>query len=508
MGLVVKRFNVSVLALVASLVVLSAESALVETAQGSFRGERDKGISRFKGLPYARPPLGELRWQAPQPPDKHEGVRPALAYGAACMQPSSARFSPEAMSEDCLSLNVWTADTAAKHKPVMVWIHGGGFRSGSGQVPGEVFATRGAVFVSLNYRLGPLGFLSHPALGNSPANFALLDIQAALAWVQDNIAAFGGDPKQVTVFGVSAGGMAVNMLMSSPTSKGLFQRAIAQSGYGTWPLPRAVAAGDRAPLGLTLQAPESAETLGQAIIAKAGDGKSAQTRDYLYGLLASDLVAALDGFQLPIVDGLTLLEEPGILFQRGEQLAVPYLSGGNSFEGSVMAAAGFTPASFSQVLGEQQAQARHLYRNTGDALWLQRLFGDYRYLLSARVLAASMQKVQQPAWLYYIDYVPGAAEGHPGAFHASDSLYLFYGSRSKDSRARSVSAELRDYWLRFAQTGNPNGVGLLDWPEYAASSRTWLQYSAAGTSAVPGLMNAKLRFLEAQYTARIASGSQ
>ena len=190
------------------------------TQAGVFQGVLKNGVYAFRGIPYAEAPVGPRRWQPPKPSTQDSGIRGATDFGPVCPQVGTE----EPMQEDCLSLNVWTPGLDDGARPVMVWIHGGGFRAGSGNVPGELFATQGVAFVSINYRLGPLGFFAHPALGGKAANFGLLDMVLALEWVRDNIAAFGGDPGKVTIFGLSAGGMAVSLLLASDAAEGLFPR--------------------------------------------------------------------------------------------------------------------------------------------------------------------------------------------------------------------------------------------------------------------------------------------
>ena len=209
----------------------STRRAQVKTTEGWIQGLVANDMAQFLGIPYAQPPVGELRWQPPLPANKRDKVLTAHAFGPRCVQ-RTAGDNPPVVSEDCLTLNVWSSDVGAEKQPVMFYVHGGGFRNGSGEVPGQVLAKHGVVVVSLNYRLGPIGFFAHPALESKSASFGLLDMAAALRWVQNNIQSFGGDPDNVTIFGVSAGGMAVNTLMVSPAAQGLFHKAIAQSGYG------------------------------------------------------------------------------------------------------------------------------------------------------------------------------------------------------------------------------------------------------------------------------------
>ncbi|MCE2558303.1 MAG: carboxylesterase family protein [Acidobacteria bacterium] len=312
---------------------------LVQTAAGPVQGFAPEGgddIAAFLGIPFAQAPDGELRWRPPQPADAWEEPLLANEYRPIC--PQGRAQLPQ--SEDCLYLNVWTPIDRAGNEPlpVMVWIHGGGFRAGNsrlGEAPetgrGAGLARRDVVVVSIQYRLGALGFFAHPALaaeaavsGEPEGSHGVLDMIAALEWVQRNATAFGGDPDRVTIFGVSAGGMAVNTLMSTPESAGLFHRAISESGYGTWRLPHL----SEARWGLP-----SARDQGAAVIAEAGfDLGDEPSADDLRALPFEDLNNLGTGFWVPIT-GTVLPDEPGIVFARGEQHDVPYITGGNSFEG-------------------------------------------------------------------------------------------------------------------------------------------------------------------------------
>ena len=224
---------------------------------------------------------------------------------------------------------------------------------------GELFAARGVVFVSINYRLGPLGFFAHPAIGSRVANYGLQDMILALEWVRENIAAFGDDPDRVTIFGLSAGGMAASLLLVSEAAAGLFQGAIAQSGYGTWALPRTANAPAPAPLGMDLNRAASAESLALELIERVSP--DADTADGLRALDAMALMEAVEGFHLPVVDGVTLREEPGILFLAGLQHDVPVITGGTSFDGSVMPYSGISVDAYERIWGEDYPAARHLY---------------------------------------------------------------------------------------------------------------------------------------------------
>ena len=473
---------------------------VVATQQGSFEGALENGVYGFKGIPYAEAPLGPLRWRPPLPAPAHSGVRKALAFGPVC--PQSEVSGPA--DEDCLSLNVWSPGLDAAARPVMVWIHGGGFRAGSGIVPGEQFAAQGVTFVSLNYRLGPLGFFSHPALGGEAANFGLMDMVLALEWIRDNIAAFGGDPQRVTVFGISAGGMAVSLLLVSDAAKGLFHGAIAQSGYGSWALPRTGNAPEPAPLGMGLESAPSAEALAQQLIERVKPSTH-QARE-LRELDAMSLMEAVQGFHLPVVDGVTVREEPGILFLAGRHHDVPVITGGASFEGSVMPYSGISREQYKRDWGDQFDAARLLYRQDFErdpGRGMERMFGDNRYLLAARVLATGMHGKASPAWLYYLDApVVDPMNDSPGAPHGYDGRLLFQASEIADAGRRSLAHRLTGYWLDFVRTGDPNGGSRLHWPANRSEQDNWLVFGIED-EARRGVIRKRLDFLEARYRQRI-----
>ena len=485
----------------------TAAAAVVDTEQGQFRGvDADWGWT-FLGLPYAHPPLGDLRWRSPQPAAAHEGVQAASDYGPACPQPHFGQLAVAATSDDCLTLNVWTPGLDDGKRPVMVWIHGGGFRAGSGRIAGEVLAARNLVVVSFNYRLGPLGFFSHEALDSREANFGLLDMVLALRWVQANIGQFGGDPGNVTIFGVSAGGMAVSLLMVSPQAEGLFHRAIVQSGYGTWALPRTRHAPSAKVRSMTLAAPASAEDIARHWVAKAGGEPGAPvTAERLRGLDGMALAEVVQGFVLPLVDGVTLPEEPGLLFARGRQQDVPLLVGGNSNEGSVMPASGISTAAFADYHRDGAGMLESLYADdfkSGRDAALARMFGDNRYLLAARMAAAGMGQVQSPAWLYYLDFVPAERHGEwLGTPHGYDAAILFAGAQSQDPAERALASRMQALWVQFARTGDPNGEGEPAWPPYDRRTDQWMVLSGQDR-AEAGVIADKLDFLESHYRRRV-----
>jgi para-nitrobenzyl esterase len=333
----------------------------------------------FKGIPYAAPPVGELRWRAPQPVALWQGVRKADEFSAICMQ-AAAPGSTANMSEDCLYLNVFTAaQRAGEKRPVMVWLHPGGYNSGSGSQPaydGERFASKGVVIVTINYRLGALGFFSHPQLtqeggGRWAANQAFLDQTAALQWVQRNIAAFGGDPRKVTVFGNSAGGTSISNLVASPTTRGLFVRAISQSG--AW-------------LGLSI-APVRTLADAEAVGVKAAETLQAQSLADLRAKPAADILRGARGAG-PVIDGVFYPTDPAQIYAQGKQNKVAILAGSNKDEGTFFlqptTAAAWTER-VQQRFGDRTADYLKLYPATSDEVATQSQYDAFRDELGWRL---------------------------------------------------------------------------------------------------------------------------
>lgn len=537
-------------------------TAIRNTQAGSLVGEhipaRDDlglpGIDIYRGIPYAAPPVGAQRWRPPQDPEPWQGVREAIAFGANCPQPqrtnaanqAASNDSPPAIDEDCLTLNIWTTSDRSgqrpnptiveESRPVLVWIHGGGFRIGSGSAPaldGSRFVADGAVLVTINYRLGALGFLAHPELlaEHSAANFGLLDMRHALVWVKNNIGEFGGDNNNVTIIGESAGGMAVQLLMAR--KQVTFQQAISMSGYGTWPLPRVpnlIPEGQTSalanPYGNRAKAPiVNAVTLGEAIIARArmaaaelssfgqlqtsldDSSGEATSKINLRDLPVASLIDAVDSLHLPIVDGSSLADEPAVVFAQGAQAQVPFLAGGNSYDGAVMAMANLDPAVFFAGWGKWQSDLRELYAqdfSVSDELGASRLFGDGRYLLASRRLARSMSTVNQPGFLYYYDWIPEQyQETWPGAPHASEIRSLFAAPTldPPPEASRKVGQGLRHLFLEFARLRKPAGS---DWPAYTDTNHSWFTIRRDGSMGVEtATLDAKLNFLEQRYEERL-----
>lgn len=458
---------VALLPLTAATDTVRVESGLLSGAAGS-----NPEVRVFKGIPFAAPPVRDLRWRAPKPPLKWDGVRAADKFSAICMQTpypegSLYRNAPQPVSEDCLYLNVWTAAKSAKEKrPVMVWIHGGALTRGSGSTPtydGEALAGKGVVLVTINYRLGVFGFLAHPELTkesdrNSSGNYGFLDQIAALEWVQKNIAAFGGDPKRVTIFGESAGSWSVNVLMATPLAKGLFQRVIGESGANFNVLPKLA---DAEQNGVKLAHSMGADSLA-ALRAKSAD----------------ELVKAPGAYR-GNVDGWLLPQDVYTIFAQGKQNDVPLLLGSNADEGTAFVAGEIKADSFRE-------QAKRRYGDQADAyLKLYPAATDDQAKASAtasmrdqtfgwemRTWARMQSKTgKSKVFLYYFSRVPpGPNSARYGAYHASEISYVFH-NLSKSNRPwtetdRKLSDIMSSYWVNFATTGDPNGKGLPKWPVY------------------------------------------
>ena len=467
--------------------VLAAPSAAQDAppsarvAGGELRGAVADGVAAFKGIPYAGAPVGLLRWRAPQPPAPWTGGRDATAFRADCVHepdPGDAAPSMAPLSEDCLHLNVWRP-AAPGTLPVLVWIHGGGYMQG-GSSPalydGSALAREGLVVVSLNYRLGRLGFFSHPALlrakEGETGNFALMDQLAALRWVQANILAFGGDPAQVTVMGESAGGDAVAHLMTSPRGAGLFGRAVMLSGGGRGPLLG----------GLPLDAdPGTPSALGVGRVFAEAHGIAGGGPEALAALRALPAAAINRGLNIssqganrrlpqtyamgPIFDGTIVVGTPGQVLHAGGA-RVPLLIGTTGADISLMTLDADPFSSF----GPDRAQARAAYAAAGDVPLA--IGADFTMQEPARFAAREVTRAGLPAWLYRFDYVAVSERAStPGALHATELAYLFGTLPARYPGAvspwdQAASTLFRQAVARFARSGDPNGPGLPAWPRH------------------------------------------
>ena len=485
-------------------------SVPLSIAQGALAGTQEDGIDIFKDIPFAAPPVGSLRWRAPQPAAGWQGVRAADTFGDICPQTRYGSYTPLSQSEDCLSLNVWTPDVHAK-LPVMVWIYGGAFVTGGSANPiynGIDLAKHGVVVVTLNYRLGWLGFFDHPALADDApneahGNYGLMDQIAALEWVKKNIAAFGGDPGNVTIFGESAGGMSVNDLMASNAARGLFNKAISESGLGLTATPTAQAATDAAKkFGARHDAP--------------GDGAVGLAK--LRALSVAEILAdqaKLPDVQIvsPMIDGEILAEEPGVVFAQGRMAHVPYLAGSNSNESTLMTYLHMSSEDMLRPLGDQVEAVRKIYETNGaltdDELGRQ-IFGDALFASGAQGLSDFIAKDGEPAYVYQFAYVAESLRATvPGVGHGGEIPYVF-GLRGVNpalaSRAtaadRAVIAQTQAYWTNFAKTGDPNGPGLPPWTTTSASMPKTLLVSDDGTKTVDGFRRDQLVLSYAAWTKR------
>lgn len=447
----------------------AAPTAVIDS--GPVVGVTSRGVEAFKGIPYALPPIGGRRWRPPAAIGRWTGVRDATRYGPACAQPSDrkeawAQVGPT--GEDCLYLNVWRPAKAGRY-PVMVFVHGGGFTYGSAGVPlydGANLARRGVVVVTFNYRLGRLGFFAHPALTREApdgpiGNYGIMDQIAALRWVRRNAAAFGGDARNVTLFGESAGAGSVQILMATPDARGLFAKAVSQSGSG----------------GSVLPSLHDVEALGAGITEAAG----------MRGATAAQLraipVERLLGRSFPFIDGRVVTMSPGNAFARGRTVAIPLLVGANSNEASLAAN---TEALARTALGDGFDRYARDYAaaRPGAAVQAARvnLVEDALSVLPSVSVAAMHAANGGPAWSYYFDQVPSNQRaGSPGTQHGGELEYLFgnpYDGSVWDDHDRSVSRAMGDYWVRFARTGDPNGRGTPVWPQVGRGSPRFLRLAS------------------------------
>ncbi len=502
----------AVLFILASMFTLNASvfAALLDpvtTDAGKISGVAGSSpeVRVYKGVPYAAPPVGELRWRAPQPVSHWEGVRQADHFGPKCMQAQSGMSPagpPSQMSEDCLYLNIWTAAKSAQEKrPVMVWSHGGGYTMGSGDSPqfdGESLAKKGVVLVTYNYRLGIFGFFSHPELSkesgkNASGNYALMDLAAALRWVRTNISSFGGDPNRVTIFGVSAGAGLVANLVGSPEGKGLFQRAIAQSGSWT---------------GISIGRPN---TLSQAEAAgmKTAEALGAKSLSELRGKSADELIKNGRGGG-PIVDGWFIPTELSGIYAQGKQNDVDILVGSNQDEGTFFSRPGGSSADAfikqsRQRFGALADTFLKLYPAGSDpeaaASQLASFRDELAWLMRKWAQTQSMRG-KGKAYLYYFTHVPPAAPGAPsrGATHGAETSYVFQNSGSNwTDLDRQVADALSSYWANFAANGDPNGKGLPVWPAIKkAGDRVMVLGDKIEVGPVPD--KARLDFFEEYYS--------
>ena len=454
----------------------AAGPEMISVDGGQIAGTAADGVRVYKGIPFAAPPVGDLRWKAPQPVAAWSGVRHADTFGPECVQqpyPAGSPYAsaPAPMNEDCLYLNVWSAAAAGDKRPVMVWIHGGAWTRGSGSTPaydGTTLAKKGVIVVTTNYRLGALGFLAHPDLtaespNHSSGNYAILDHVAALTWVKKNIAAFGGNPANVTIFGESAGSWSVNAVQATPLAKSLFHRAIGESGAQFARTPRLA----------------DAERGGVALATAVG----ADSLKALRAIPAEKLVA-VQTFRTGInVDGWVLPDDIRGTFAQKKQSDVPVLVGSNANEWTTLS----NPATFPKTIDDFHTRIAAQFpgmANEFDAVYpvkteadiAEAMLGvgrDATFTLEMRTWARMVTAGGRKAFLYQFTHVPPSPNANAwGAYHASEIPYVFGTLRSRSwpftGTDFALSDQMSSYWVNFASTGDPNGKALPAWTPYDA----------------------------------------
>ena len=480
----------------------------VKVTGGTIQGLVLEDMTVYKGIPFAAPPVGELRWKAPQPVVAWSGVKECQAFA-----PNPMQGNGEGCSEDCLYLNVWTPAKSPKEKlPVMVWIYGGGFAGGAtSYYDGALLARKGVILVSVAYRVGKLGFLSLPELSaENPngvsGNYGLLDQIAGLQWVKDNIAKFGGDPDNVTIFGESAGGISVSMLCASLLAKGLFKRAISQSG------------GSFGPTNPQSYPGENMQTLAVAEQANAAWAKGAFGDDYTLEMLrTADVKAVMGGFGgsggWPVTDGYVIPDDQYKLYEAGKYNDVDVLIGYNSDEGLSFG--------FSFGGGSHEDQVRARYEDYADALLAAYpVEADGKVGKTARDLTRdaafgwqtwAWARLQEQTgkgrvWLYYFDQHPDYPADSPrygqGSPHGQDVAYVFGNPEEVQPTDMDLSGWMMDYWTNFAKTGDPNGPGLPAWPRFVNSAPQTMVLTGAGCHAAPVPSEAALKVLDEYFAWR------
>jgi para-nitrobenzyl esterase len=472
------------------------KAPVVSTLSGMLRGVSDGDVTNFKGIPYAAPPVGEFRWRPPQPVIPWEGVRDATDFGPSCAQAgwgTAPGSIAEGSSEDCLYLNLWApANTKPEARlPVMVWIHGGAFVGGSGNTSGDQFAKRGVILISINYRLERLGHFAFPALSEEhpeepKGSYAFMDQIAALKWVQQNVAAFGGDPENVTIFGFSAGGVSIHSLLTIPAARGLFQKAISHSGGGRDGVltGRPINKENASPY-----YPVSAEMIGINFARKHGiEGTDAAALAKLRALKVEEIVDGgqeTDGqggpriYSGPILDGKFVVETAESAYKAGRQARVPLIIGNNSAEiGGPFVNASSSKEELFSLFGDLKNEAKAAYDPDGTKEFAEvqtRFNTDKVWAEPARFSARAFAAVGEPAYIFLFSYVPSSmAERMPyGPGHGTDISYVFdnlgaggFGPAPPPPTPgdKEVARMMNAYWVNFAKTGDPNGNGLPLWP--------------------------------------------
>jgi len=542
-----------------------AQSPEITLTHGTVTGgwtDESQTIAVYNGLPYAAPPIGPMRWKPPIDPEGWTGTRDARAFGNECLQyregikefiksfiaghglPGwkqwlAARVVAAAPapreSEDCLYLNVRTANLGSPDlQPVMVWFHGGSHQTGAGN---DVFyqanglPEKGVVLVTINYRLGPFGYLAHPALSaesphKSSGNYGLLDQIKSLEWVRDNIASFGGDPANVTIFGESAGAQSVSEVMASPLGDGLYHKAILQSGSSTY---------NRIHLKAAIEETKSAETIGKAFLQPLlpRDALRAGAAE-LRNLPATDIIARVPDmpearpYFLPNLDGWVLKEMIGERIQNGSALSVPILAGYNADEGTFFydpelgKPTVLTPGPFPETHADRVALLEEIYgaQNASDLMHLYQLedanhwdkgatdmLGDDIFGFHMRYLARANARKNLPTWLYFFSRTPASPSQSLGAYHSSEIPFVFNSHLSileANEADFALTETMSTYWTNFAKTGNPNSADVPKWPAYDEDTDLWLNLDHE-IKPVSGLRRTKLDIMTDTFEKKLAT---
>lgn len=485
-GRIVVGASAMLLAACASQPVPAAGDVLAETSAGTLRGAKEDTVSVYRGIPYALAPMGARRWAPPEPFPDWEGVREAKAFGPACPQPEVRQVSIydtgiRHTDEDCLSLNIWAPEDA-QNAPVFVWIHGGSLSMGAGSEAmydgARLAREQGLVVVTLNYRLGVLGYLAHPELSaESPegisGNYGLMDQIEALKWVNRNISVFGGNPDNVTVAGESAGALSVALLMTSPKAQGLYEKAILQSAYMV----------TMAGLKDEVNGMPSAEAVGRALTERIGVGNIQALREEPAQRLV-DQVAKSGFFPFGVIDGVYLTDQMVAVFDKGAQAKVPVLAGFN--EGEIRSLRFLLPpvpstsdayeAAIRTGYGELAEQFLEFYPSDKREASMLAATRDAMYGWTAERLAASQTAIGQESYFYFFDHsYPAADQLGLRAFHAAEIPYMF-GTQDKATdpwpriprtdTERQLSDMMMQYWASFARDGRPVAQGVAEWPGY------------------------------------------
>jgi len=505
-----KTFLIPMLVLFFMGQIIAQQPSPVKVDGGMLQGKTEDGLTVYKGIPFAAPPVGDLRWRAPQPAAKWDGIKQATDFAPGPIQGGNP---PSGKSEDCLYLNIWTPAKSAKDKvPVLVWIYGGGFGAGAtseANYSGENLAKKGVVLVSIAYRVGQLGFFVHPELSaenpnHVSGNYGLLDMISGLQWVKKNIAAFGGDPNKVTIFGESAGGIAVSMLCASPLAKGLFQGAISQSG-GNFGPPRPTTYP-----GENQKRLADAERDGETYLKNAGVSSIADLRK-----LPADKLPAARGMSWPIIDGYVIPDDQVKLYLAGKFNDTPILVGYNSDEG-----ASFSPprtpeayiegvksryGSFAESLIKAYPAGTTTVPKTARDLARDAAFGWQTWIWAR--LQSKMGKSK--AFYYYFDQHPDYPADSPqadrGSPHGQDVAYVFQHLNASNPQITKTDQEISEaiatYWTNFAKTGDPSGTGVPLWPAFSDANPVVMYFNKTPhTGPVPSAES--LKSLDAYFAWR------